>query len=33
LRTWPARSLSLEDAQELREIIDREFERVDAREW
>jgi predicted DNA-binding antitoxin AbrB/MazE fold protein len=26
-------SLSREDAQELREIIDREFERVDPREW
>lgn len=26
-------SLSSEDAQELREIIDREFERVDPREW
>jgi predicted DNA-binding antitoxin AbrB/MazE fold protein len=26
-------SLSLEDAQELREIIDREFERVDTTEW
>jgi hypothetical protein len=28
-----AGSLSSEDAQELREIIDREFERVDPREW
>ena len=28
-----AGSLSAEDAQELREIIDREFERVDPREW
>jgi len=28
-----AGSLSLEDAQELREIIDREFERVDPKEW
>ncbi|HQZ38338.1 MAG TPA: antitoxin family protein [Vicinamibacterales bacterium] len=26
-------SLAPEDAQELREIIDREFERVDPREW
>ena len=26
-------SLAPEDAQELREIIDREFERVDAKEW
>jgi predicted DNA-binding antitoxin AbrB/MazE fold protein len=26
-------SLSPEDAQELREIIDREFERVDPKEW
>lgn len=26
-------SLSTEDAQELREIIDREFERVDPKEW
>ena len=26
-------SLSPEDAQELREIIDREFERIDPREW
>ena len=26
-------SLSAEDAQELREIIDSEFERVDPREW
>ncbi|MCC7241586.1 MAG: hypothetical protein IT180_06650 [Acidobacteria bacterium] len=26
-------SLATEDAQELREIIDREFERVDPREW
>jgi predicted DNA-binding antitoxin AbrB/MazE fold protein len=26
-------SLSSDDAQELREIIDREFERVDPREW
>lgn len=26
-------SLSVEDAQELREIIEREFERVDPREW
>ena len=26
-------SLSPEDAQELREIIDREFEHVDPREW
>lgn len=28
-----AGSLSVEDAQELREIIDREFERIDPREW
>lgn len=28
-----AGSISAEDAQELREIIDREFERVDPREW
>ena len=28
-----AGSLASEDAQELREIIDREFERVDPREW
>lgn len=28
-----AGSLSLEDAQELREIIGREFERVDPHEW
>jgi predicted DNA-binding antitoxin AbrB/MazE fold protein len=26
-------TLSTEDAQELREIIDREFERVDPKEW
>ncbi|MCL4849050.1 MAG: antitoxin family protein [Acidobacteria bacterium] len=26
-------SLSAEDAQELREIIDSEFERIDPREW
>ena len=26
-------SLSPEDAQELREIVDREFERIDPREW
>jgi len=26
-------SLAPEDAQELREIIDREFERVDPKEW
>jgi predicted DNA-binding antitoxin AbrB/MazE fold protein len=26
-------SLSSDDAQELREIIDREFERVDPKEW
>jgi hypothetical protein len=28
-----AGSLSSEDAQELREIIDREFEHVDPKEW
>ncbi len=28
-----AGSLSSEDAQEIREIIEREFERVDPREW
>ncbi len=28
-----AGSLSSEDAQEMREIIEREFERVDSREW
>jgi predicted DNA-binding antitoxin AbrB/MazE fold protein len=28
-----AGSLSSEDAQEMREIIEREFERVDPREW
>ena len=28
-----AGSLSSEDAEELQEIIDREFERVDPREW
>jgi len=28
-----AGSLAPEDAQELREIVDREFERIDPREW
>ena len=28
-----AGSLSLEDAQEMREIVEREFERVDPHEW
>jgi len=28
-----AGSVSVDDAQEMREIIEREFERVDSREW